>query len=311
MKKIELYALTGFLGSGKTTLLKHLIDEIKDKKIGVIQNEFGKLGIDGEILNTSNSDIKMVEINKGSIFCSCLKLSFVQALADISKTGIDLLFVESSGLADPSNMEEILSAAKVLAGDVYDFKGAICLIDALQFESQIEDIETVERQLKHCNLAIISKLDLTDSERENKIISSIRKINPICRIEKATMGNLDISVLNDDLSLYKWAESEETTNNVDNKPKTLFINCHKSLSKDKFNEFLNRIKDKCYRLKGFFLLDYKWNQVDVVGPKIDYVDCDKKDFSQIVIISKIGTGIIKPIFEIWEEIFGEKPDLKN
>ena len=76
--KTQLYVLTGFLGSGKTTILLKLLDSLKGKKVGIIQNEFGKLGIDGTILR--NDDIQMVEINRGSIFCSCLKLSFVQAL---------------------------------------------------------------------------------------------------------------------------------------------------------------------------------------------------------------------------------------
>lgn len=308
-KKIELYALTGFLGAGKTTVLKSILETLQEEKVGIIQNEFGKLGIDGEILR--NDNIQMVEINKGSIFCSCLKLSFVEALTEMSKQDLKYLFVESSGLADPSNIEEILGAVKVTAGDVYEFKGAICLIDALHFDEQLADLETVERQLKHCNLAVISKLDLLGKDRLEELISKIRKVNPICRIEVADFGKLDMNFLNDDLMLYKWAENEETLNSVENKPKTLFINCHKSVESDKFNEFLNEIKSKCYRLKGFFKIDNEWKQVDVVGDKVDYKSCNEKDHSELVIISKIGPDIIKPIFEIWGKIFGEKPELKN
>ncbi|MEG2915433.1 MAG: CobW family GTP-binding protein [Oscillospiraceae bacterium] len=308
-KKINLYTLTGFLGSGKTTILKSILTDFQNQKIGVIQNEFGKLNIDGEILR--NDKIKMIEISKGSIFCSCLKLSFVEALVEMSKQDIDTLFVESSGLADPSNMEEILAAVKVLAGDVYDFKGVICLIDGLNFESQIEDIETVERQLKHCNIAMISKIDLINSEKIEEITRKIRMFNPVCLIETSALGKFNINFLKEDLMLYKWAETEETTNSVDNKPKTLFINCHKSIKMAKFQQFLDEIKKSCYRLKGFFLIDDKWFQVDVVGDKVDYLPCDAKEYSQIVIISKIGSDIIKPIFDIWFEIFGEKPELKN
>ena len=111
-KKIDLYILTGFLGSGKTTMLLNLIDKMKGEKIGIIQNEFGKLSIDGEILKSG--DIEMKEISRGSIFCSCLKLNFVQALAEMADMDIEYLFVESSGLADPSNMEEILKAVEAV-----------------------------------------------------------------------------------------------------------------------------------------------------------------------------------------------------
>ena len=106
MEKKELYVLTGFLGAGKTSFLLNILDNIKDKKIGIIQNEFGKINVDGEIVRRNG--IEMTEISRGSIFCSCLKLSFVQALAEMSKKDLDYVFVESSGLADPSNIEEIL-----------------------------------------------------------------------------------------------------------------------------------------------------------------------------------------------------------
>ena len=109
--KTQLYVLTGFLGSGKTTILLKLLDSLKGKKVGIIQNEFGKLGIDGTILR--NDDIQMVEINRGSIFCSCLKLSFVQALAEMAEHEFDYLFVESSGLGDPLLCAVINTTSKV------------------------------------------------------------------------------------------------------------------------------------------------------------------------------------------------------
>ena len=83
MSKIKLYFLTGFLGSGKTTILRNLLENMEGTKVGVIQNELGKISIDGTVLQ--NNDIQMVELNRGSIFCSCLRLSFVDALVQIQK----------------------------------------------------------------------------------------------------------------------------------------------------------------------------------------------------------------------------------
>ena len=68
MEKKKLYVLTGFLGAGKTSLLQHLLDRLQAKKTGVIQNEFGKLSIDGELIRRNG--IEMTEISRGSIFCS-------------------------------------------------------------------------------------------------------------------------------------------------------------------------------------------------------------------------------------------------
>ncbi|HCQ90869.1 MAG TPA: GTP-binding protein, partial [Clostridium sp.] len=157
---------------------------------GTIQNEFGKLGIDGTILKKDN--IEMVEINRGSIFCSCLKVSFAQALAEMSKLNLKYLFVESSGLADPSNVEEILQEVKILEGDIYNFKGVLCLIDGVSFIEQLQDLETVNRQLKHCHMAVINKVDLISEGELQKVIEEIRTINPICDIVICSFGEFSM-----------------------------------------------------------------------------------------------------------------------
>lgn len=309
-KKTKLYVLTGFLGSGKTTILLKLLDSLKGKKVGIIQNEFGKLGIDGTILR--NDDIQMVEINRGSIFCSCLKLSFVQALAEMSKHKFEYLFVESSGLGDPSNVEEILDAARVMSGDQYEFKGAICLVDSVNFFNQLDDLETVHRQLKHCHLAVITKVDLVNANMIIKIKEKIREINPVCRIDVSSNGNLDLGFLHENLMQYKWAEGEETTNSEETKPKTLSMNFDGVVEKEKLELFLRKIEADVYRIKGFFnLYDSGWNQIDLVGKQIDYKPCNPQEKSQIVFISKIGPNLIKKIHDAWNKYVGLEMQLKN
>ena len=72
----------------------------------------------------------------------------------------EYLFVESSGWGDPSNVQEILEAAKIVSGKEYDFRGVICFVDAVNFLEQVKEEETAFRQLKHCHLAVITKTDL-------------------------------------------------------------------------------------------------------------------------------------------------------
>lgn len=308
--KTKLYVLTGFLGSGKTTILLKLLDLLEGKKVGVIQNEFGKLGIDGTILR--NDDIQMVEINRGSIFCSCLKLSFVQALAEMSKHKFEYLFVESSGLGDPSNVEEILEAAKAISDDQYKFEGVICLVDSVNFFNQLDDLETVYRQLKHCHLAVLTKVDLVNADMVVRIKEKIREINPACRIDLSSNGNLNLGFLNEDLMKYKWTEGEETTNSEELKPKTLSMNFDGVVEKEKLELFLREIEADLYRAKGFFNLSNKgWNQIDLVGKQIDYKSCNQQEKSQIVFISKIGPALIKKIYDAWNKYVGLEMQLKN
>lgn len=306
----KLYVLTGFLGSGKTTLLLNILKALKGHRVGVIQNEFGKLSIDGDILR--NDDIQMIEITRGSIFCSCLKLSFVSALSEMAQQGFEYLFVESSGLGDPSNVEEILTAAEIASGKKFDFGGVLCMVDALHFLEQVEDEETVNRQLKHCHLAAITKSDLVEEQTIHAITERIRTINPICRLEESCMGNLSMDFLQDDLLLYQWAEGEESINLKENKPKTLFLNFEDEVEKEALVSFFRPIIPSIYRSKGFFCIRGEgWMQVDVVGSQIDFKACDPCEVSQLVFISKIGPAIIKPIMDAWQTHVGLPMKLKN
>lgn len=252
----KLYVLTGFLGSGKTTMLLKLLEKLEGHRIGIIQNEFGKLGIDGTILR--NDDIQMVEINRGSIFCSCLKLNFVQALAEMAQQDFEYLFVESSGWGDPSNVQEILDAAKVAANKSYDFKGVICLVDAVNFLEQVQDEETTYRQLKHCNLAIITKTDLASAEQIANVYEKIREINPVCEVIKSANGELDTSFMKKDLLVYQWAECEETTNSVETKPKSIFMEYDGTVEKEKLHTFWSRLRQMYIVSKDFVI----WRKQD-------------------------------------------------
>ena len=309
MEKKKLYVLTGFLGAGKTSLLQHLLDNLQTKKIGIIQNEFGKLSIDGELINRNG--IEMTEISRGSIFCSCLKLSFVQALAEMGKMDLEYVFVESSGLADPSNIEEILEAVRSLAGDVYELKGVICLIDGVNFLDQLTDIETVDRQLAHCHMAVINKIDLIDVSHLKEVMESVRKVNPICEIVTCQSGVINLSFLDKDLMSLQWAECEDSHNTVDNKPKTISLESSAVLPKEMLIEFLKCVLPDCYRIKGFFHLEEGWHQVDVVEKRIDFKPCAEREISQLVFLSKIGPMVIRTVDGAWKEVVNQPMKLRN
>ncbi len=311
-KRTKLYVLTGFLGSGKTTALLKILDQLKDHRIGIIQNEFGKLGIDGTILR--RGDIEMTEINRGSIFCSCLKLNFVQALAEMAAKNFEYLFVESSGWGDPSNVMEILEAAKVVSGYEYHLKGVICFVDAVNFLEQVKDEESAFRQLKHCSLAVMTKTDLADEKQTAQVREKIREINPVCRILTSVKGELEESLLTQELKEGLWAEPEETTNSIETKPKSIFMEYEGEVEKERLDQFLREICSDVHRVKGFCRLkEIGWTQVDVVGSLIDYkqAETEEETLSQLVFISKIGPVVIKKIFAAWEKQVGTEMKLKN
>lgn len=297
------------MGAGKTTFLTNVLNNLSDKNVGVIMNEFGKIGIDGQIIKKEG--MELIEINKGSIFCSCLKLSFAHAMIEMSKQSLKYLFVESSGLADPSNIGDVLSGVEVVVGNVYDYKGAICLVDALHFLDQIEDLETVERQLKHCHLVVINKTDLVNEETLFQIKNRISEINSKVEIQECSFGELSYDFFSQDLMKNQWTEDEETTNTPESKPKSLNLTFNGQVTKEELTEFINSVSEKSYRIKGFFKLEDGWNQVDVVNRKIDFKLLNLEEGeSKLVFISKIGPNIIKPIIDNWKSIIGQEMKLR-
>lgn len=306
-KKIDLYLLTGFLGSGKTTFLKSLLENAGDKKIGIIMNEFGKVGIDGGLVEDKANEL--IEINRGSIFCSCLQLSFVQSLKDMSEKPIDVLFVEGSGLADPSNIGEILEATEIMIGEIYNYAGSICLVDAVNFLEQSEESETLEAQVKHSHLAVVSKTDLEDNFEDVKKV--VLSFNNSIDIYPSNMGKLPFDFFTEwhkDINVIM----DKTSNTVENKPKTLSLEIYEAVEKEKLEVFLKTLSQDAFRMKGYVhLTSGEHLQVDVVNGKIDYETDSKENDSNLVIISKIGPQIIKKIIPCWDKEVNVKYKLKN
>ena len=309
-EKINLYLLSGFLGSGKTTFLTNVIKDLADEKVGVIMNEVGRIGIDGTII--AKKGMKLMEINRGSIFCSCLKLSFVSAMIEMAEHPLKYLFVESSGLADPSNIGEILSSVESVKGEVYDYKGTICMIDGLYFLDQLEQLETVERQLKYCNLAVINKVDLASKKTLEKIKIKIQEINSNALIKEARFGRFDYDFLKEDILKNQWLESEDSTNTPENKPKTIGLSYSGELRKEELTKFLEIVSEDCYRIKGFFKLEDGWNQVNVVNDKIDFeTSGEGGNESTLVFISKVGPSVIRKVHDSWNKLIGKDMKLSN
>ena len=198
-----------------------------------------------------------------------------------------------------------------MAGDNYIFKGVICLVDGVNFKNQIKDVETVDRQLAHCNLAVINKVDRLDLSEVEEVKKLVREVNPVCDIITASFGKTDLSFMNEDLTVRKWAESEDSLNTVDNKPKTISLETLEVVSKDILMTFLKKVLPSCYRIKGFFKLDEGWQQVDVVEELIDFKPSGEREKSELVFLSKTGPQVIRTIDSAWKEIVDKPMKLRN
>lgn len=309
-KNTKLYLLSGFLGSGKTTFVKRLLENSGDAKVGVIMNEFGKISIDGPILKSGN--LELVELNRGSVFCSCLKLSFIEALVNFSDKGLDYVVVESSGLADPSNIGEILESFRDLTINDYEYCGSITIVDASRFLEEVDSIDTIEKQIECADLSIINKVDLVDSVTLSGIESRLKIINDGTEILKSSFFDIPMSFWGRDLSGGKYPELKTSLNTPENKPKTISMSFSDSVERESFEKFLSHVSESTYRIKGFVNMDNQRTEVQVVGPQIDFHQTDiHLEQPTLVFISKVGPQIIRIVDEAWKSHVGLPMKLAN
>lgn len=292
---IQIVLLSGFLGAGKTTLMQRLLDTYKDHKIGVIINEFGEINIDAKLVSRDGIDI--AELSNGSIFCACIKDKFVDGLIEMSKTDIEYLFIEASGLADPSNMGDIVDGIRKDTGDNLLIKGSVCIADGLSFLELVEVLPALERQVKHANAVIVNKMDLIDEDTFKTIAEKIGEINPAVKIYAATHCDVDIKQIVDHFSP-NTAGSEETTNTYESRPTTFIVRCDEPIEKEKVIEFIRSISDSSYRIKGFArTTDAGTVEVSGVVNNLIVTPWEGEEETEIVVISSVGIRMMSLITE--------------
>lgn len=180
--------ITGFLGSGKTTFLNRIIENFpKDLKLTILMNEFGEIGIDGTLV--AGDDIDMMEISRGSIFCVCVKTDFIKGLYELNaKIQPDLLIIESTGVANPSDLKRDLKLP--IFNDRFDFIDQFCIIDAAHFLEAFETFASVEKQLATSTVFIINKTDLVEKNVVEEIKQIVRENNPEPLFFETTFSNI-------------------------------------------------------------------------------------------------------------------------
>ena len=153
---IQSFIITGFLGVGKTTMLTNTVKEhFSDKKVAIVVNEFGDIGIDGDILSNVYSEV--LEISEGCICCQLSEEFESGVLEIINKYDPEIIFVETSGASEPF---PIFMSMQNLGVTV---EGVICVVDAKNLDSY-KDNSTAKYQIGGSNIIVLNKTDLVNDE---------------------------------------------------------------------------------------------------------------------------------------------------
>lgn len=192
---IPVLMLTGYLGAGKTTLLNHVLGlpAIRGRRTALIINEFGPLGVDGKLVEPGAH--RLFELNRGSVFCICIKTDFLKTLDTIAReVKPDLVIVEATGVADPCDLDQLLSEPPLMA--VFKPWANVCLVDAPSFTQVAAFLRTAVRQVQWADGLVINKTDLVTTGDLAVLNGVLNGLNKSAGSVEVTFGKIPEGFLN-------------------------------------------------------------------------------------------------------------------
>jgi G3E family GTPase len=273
--KVPCSVLTGFLGSGKTTLLNHILEANHGKRIAVIENEFGEVGIDDSLVKggAMADEERIVEMNNGCICCTVrgdLIAGLKKLIKNSKKSGktLDGVIIETTGLADPAPVAQTFFADDFVQQHM-KLDGILTLVDAKHIiqhldEEKPEGVENeAVEQIAFADRILLNKCDLIDDEKElAEVERRIRMINEKVAIKRTTNSEVEMDFIMgiEAFSLDKIVEMDDAfldeghDHQHDNRVSSVGIDVPGEVVQQKLNEWISwLLKEKgvdLFRSKG-------------------------------------------------------------
>ncbi|WP_202303595.1 GTPase [Dryocola clanedunensis] len=197
MTPIAVTVLTGFLGAGKTTLLQQILHKQQDHKIAVIENEFGEMPIDSQLLGDGAT--RITTLANGCICCTRsgeLEAALLDLLDGYDKGEVyfDRLVIECTGMADPGPILQAFFAHEIIC-ERYLLDGVITLVDAVHAGSQLDKFAIAQSQIGYADRILLTKTDIAGDSPE--LIERLQRINARAPVYKVVQGDIDLTLLFD------------------------------------------------------------------------------------------------------------------
>ena len=187
---IPVTVITGFLGAGKTTLLNRILTENHGRRIAVIENEFGEIGIDHQLVIQSDEEI--FELNNGCICCR-VRGDLIRILAKLRQRSskFDQVLIETTGMADPGPVAQTFFTDEEVK-ESFALDGIVTVVDAKHVGLHFDDTREVREQIGFADVIVLNKTDLVSSAELEKIEARIRKMNPMAKIHRTQNASLPL-----------------------------------------------------------------------------------------------------------------------
>lgn len=190
MHKVPCDIVTGFLGSGKTTLLRYVLKHgLDQRRVALVMNELGDLGVEGKIIKDLGAVETLVELDNGCICCS-IGFQFALAIQDIIETTHpELVVVETTGVADPRPLVQELSGAGLALDAI------ITVVDAEQLLGRHAESVVTERQIEAADFIVLNKIDLVDDRQLRRVQKHLRRLNDRALVLPTSHGEVKTEIL--------------------------------------------------------------------------------------------------------------------
>lgn len=192
LSPVPVSVITGYLGAGKTTLLNHIFTRKHGKKIAVIVNEFGKVGIDSQLI--IDADEEILEMNNGCICCT-VRSDLIRIFNTLMEKPdrFDYLVIETTGLADPAPVIQSFFVDEVMRSQT-QLDAVITVVDAKHIWEHWESDEAQE-QIAFADVILLNKIDLVAPEQLDKLEQRIRRMTSFAKIYRTCNSDIPMEAI--------------------------------------------------------------------------------------------------------------------